>query len=85
MKDTSIKSPKVGYNSAKEGLNTPFLNLVGGVNVSIIPHGDMDAQLMMSIEALRQSDRYMDALTQEVGGCQVLVLTMTAHVKRRIN
>lgn len=61
-----------------------MLNLVGEVIFDIIRQGKMDSLLNRNIEALTQSDRFLDGLTRRVSGCQSLITLMTVQKMRHI-
>lgn len=48
----------------KKEQNTPSLNLVGEVIVGNIQHRKTDSPIMKKVEALTQSDRFMDMVAR---------------------
>lgn len=85
VEDTGIERIQVGYDAARERVKTCCLMLVGEANGNIIHQEKMNELLMRIIEALSQSDRFVDTLVRRVVGCYSLIIPITAHVKCLIN
>lgn len=58
-----IEAVPLGYDAAKEGVKNTLFNLHGEFGFYIIQQANMDLLLMKKIQALTQSDLFMDALT----------------------
>lgn len=62
VENSLVEALKVDYFAAMEGEGTPLFNLVEAFIVDTVQQGMMHSLRIKNIEALTQSDSFMDAL-----------------------
>lgn len=85
VEDKLIELLQVGHYAAKKSAKALLFNLVGEVIIEIFQQGKLDSLLVSNVEALIQPDRFVEALSRHVLGCQSLFTPLTEHAKHRIN
>lgn len=73
-----------GYDVTKEGVESLLVNLVGGSIVDINDEGKMDSMRIRNFDTFTQCECFMDNLTRQVAGCQLLIPAMLVHVKNHM-
>lgn len=84
VRGTLTEALKVGYEASWDEGETPLCNMVGELFVDGIQPGKIALLLMRKIEALPNSERFMDAWAREPAGCRSLITPMKAPVKHHI-
>lgn len=85
LEETLIEVLEVRYDTGKEGVDTPLLNIIGESTAAIMQQRMMNLLLVRNSEALTEWNRAIDTLMQRVAGCQSWITPMTAHVRHHIN